>query len=62
MIGAAAYNAKADVLKNLIGKNQSPQICINHPAIEKLDIVQKGTLTKEFTGYTPLMLAVAGGG
>ena len=34
---------------------------VNFPAIEKPDVNQKGNFHKEFHGYTPLMLAVAGG-
>jgi len=62
VIGAAAFNARSDIIKNLLGKHHSGLLFIDHPASEKLDFTQKGTLTKEFTGYTPLMLAVAGGG
>ncbi|CDW79057.1 ankyrin repeat domain-containing [Stylonychia lemnae] len=62
VIGAAAYNGRAEILKNLVGKHHSGLLFVDHPSTEKLDFTQKGTLTKEFTGYTPLMLAVAGGG
>lgn len=36
-------------------------ININFPAVERSDINQKGAFQKEFHGYSPLMLAVAGG-
>jgi ankyrin repeat protein len=62
VLGAAAYSGKADILKNFLGKQFSGLLSVNHLASEKLDFTQKSTLTKEFTGYTPLMLAVAGGG
>lgn len=62
VIGAAAYNGSSEILKNLVGKGSTGLLNINFPAVEKQDFSQKGTFTKEFTGFTPLMLAVAAGG
>lgn len=62
VLGAAAYNGRAEVLKSFLGKQFASIVYINFPATEKQDFSQKGTMTKEFTGYTPLMLSVAGGG
>ena len=38
------------------------QIDINFPAKEVQDFVMKGQFVKEYSGYTPIMLAVAAGG
>lgn len=46
----------------MVGKGNTGLLNINHLAIEKQDFTQKGTFTRELTGFTPLMLAVAGGG
>jgi hypothetical protein len=58
VIGAAASHGSSEVLKHLMHKS-SGLININHPASEKQDFNQKGNLTKEYTGFTPIMLAVA---
>ena len=60
-IGAAAFNGSVDVLKFLMGRNGN-LLNINHPSSEVLDFNQKGPLVKEYTGFTPIMLAVAEGG
>jgi len=39
VIGAAAFNGKADILKNLVGRHHSGLLFIDHPASEKLDFV-----------------------
>jgi hypothetical protein len=61
VIGAAAFNGSTDILKNLMNKRSS-LLNINHPASEKQDYTQKGPLVKDYTGFTPIMLAVAEGG
>ena len=61
-LGGAAFNGRSEILKNLLTKQYLAVLNINEPATEKQDFAQKGTLTKEFTGYTPLMLSIAGGG
>ena len=59
VLGAASYHGNDQVLKYLMSALNV--LNINFTAIEKTDINQKGSLQKEFHGYTPLMLAVAGG-
>jgi hypothetical protein len=60
VVGASAFNASLKVLKFVIMKKSLAQI--NYLAAETLDYLQKGPMKSEYTGYTPLMLAVAGGG
>jgi ankyrin repeat protein len=58
--GAAAFNNSFKIVKHMMTKKSLADI--NHLASEKLDFGAKGPLNLEFTGYTPLMLGVAGGG
>ncbi len=58
--GAAAFNGSHRILKNFLKK---PSLAnINFLASEKKDFNATGTFNQEYTGYTPLMLATAGGG
>ena len=50
-----------DVVKYLVQKFPG-MVGLNLAATEKQDFSQKGQFVREYTGYTPLMLAVAGGG
>ena len=59
VIGAAAYYGSVTILKKLM--SQLSVVSINFLAQEKHDVQQKGAYKKEFAGFTPLMLAVAGG-
>jgi len=58
-VGAAAYYGNTPLLKRLIEKKGG--IDLNFKAIEHVDALGKGPLVKEFHGYTPLLLAIAGG-
>lgn len=60
VIGAAAMNASKNILTLLLKKKTS--LSIEHPANERQDFATKGVFNQEYTGYTPLMLAVATGG
>ena len=60
IVGAAAYNNSTKILQAMLKKKSLADI--NHLAKEQQDFNLKGTFTPEYTGYTPLMLAVAGGG
>lgn len=58
--GAAAFNGSNKVLKHILKK---PALAnINHLSTEKKDFNVVGALKNEYTGYTPIMLAAAGGG
>lgn len=59
MIGAAAFYGHVKVMRHLEAKLKF--VNINYAAQEKVDKAQKGALVCEFAGYTPAMLAVAGG-
>jgi hypothetical protein len=61
VLGAAAYNGATDILKNLLVRQKASIFNLNFPALEKQDFNQKGNFVKEMSGFTPLMLAVAGG-
>ena len=60
IVGAAAYNGSTKILQAVLKKKVHPDI--NYLSGEQQDFNVKGTFTQEYTGYTPLMLAVAGGG
>lgn len=60
VVGAAAFHNSTKILQHMLKKKSLSDI--NHLAFEKLDFNAKGPLNQEYTGYTPLMLAVAGGG
>ena len=60
VVGAAAYNGSAKILKHMMPKKSLADI--NHIAKEIQDFNSKGAFSKEFSGYSPLMLSVAGGG
>lgn len=62
MVGAAAFNGSNKILKKLLKKPITSNI--NFSAIEKKDFAAPSTtaFSQEYTGYTPVMLAVAGGG
>lgn len=60
VVGAAAFHNSSSILRHVIKKKSVYQI--EFKAKEALDFAQKGPLKKEYDGYTPLLLAVAGGG
>ena len=60
VIGAAAMNASKNILTLLLKKKSS--LSIDHLANERQDFATKGVFNQEYTGYTPLMLAVVTGG
>lgn len=58
--GAAAFNGSNKILKQILKK---PALAnINYLSTEKKDFNAVGVFNKEYTGYTPIMLATAGGG
>lgn len=59
VVGAAAYNGSAKALQFILKKKQLVQI--NHITSERSDFNAPKNFNFEYTGYTPLMLAVAGG-
>ena len=58
--GAAAFHGSNKILKKLLKKPSTANI--NFLATEKKDFNGAGTFNQEYTGYTPIMLATAGGG
>jgi Ankyrin repeat len=60
VVGAAAFNNSTKILQHVLQKKSLAQI--NFLASEKVDINATKGFNQEYTGYTPLMLAVAGGG
>lgn len=59
IVGAAAFNGSKKILQFMLKKKSLAGI--DHLASERLDFAAK-TFSSEYTGYTPLMLAVAAGG
>jgi len=57
VIGAAAYFGNASLLKYLL----TLALDVNFPAEERQDQASKTTFFKEYSGFTPMMLAVVGG-
>lgn len=60
IVGGAALHNSTKILQYMLKKKSLADI--NHLAFEKPDFNAKGAFNQEYTGYTPLMLAVAGGG
>jgi hypothetical protein len=60
IVGAAAFHNSTKILKYMMKKQSLADI--NHLATEKADFQNKGGVKQEYSGYTPLMLAVAEGG
>lgn len=58
--GAAAFHGSHKILKHILKHPSSANI--NFLASEKKDFNATGAFNKEYTGYTPIMLAAAGGG
>lgn len=59
VIGAAAYYGREEMLKYLL-KNYDRKLDINIKASEKKGKKKHSTLIREYTGFNPLFLAVAG--
>ena len=58
--GAAAFNGSTKILQFIMSKKSLA--AIDTLASERQDFNVKGSFSHEYTGYTPLMLAVAAGG
>ena len=59
--GAAAFNGNLNILKAFV-KKSGHAVNIDYLASEKKDFQSTTTFNQEYTGYTPLMLSVVGGG
>ena len=59
VVGAAAFNGSNKILKKILKESTKD---INYLSTEKKDFNAVGKLQEEYTSYTPIMLAVAGGG
>lgn len=60
IVGAAAFNNSTKILQYMMKKKSLARI--DHLASERQDFTAKGPFNQEYTGYSPLMLAVAAGG
>ena len=60
VVGAAAFNGSSKILKKILKKPTTANV--DFLATEKKDFNGVATFSQEYTGYTPIMLAAAGGG
>jgi hypothetical protein len=59
VVGAAAFNGSNKILKKILKESTKE---INFLSTEKKDFNAIGSFQLEYTNYTPIMLAAAGGG
>jgi ankyrin repeat protein len=59
VVGAAAFNGSNKILKKILKESTKD---INYLSTEKKDFNAIGSYQLEYTNYTPIMLAAAGGG